>query len=968
MMEQTGKCPGCDGTGPLGESCRERACQKRGYYRIPNEYWERTHASADSVPDPLIGQRVGDFLVVDFIGAGGFGKVFLALQTPLLSLRGALKLIEFPTDNVVLIRALLQKFQGEAEALAQLSHPNIVRLLKYGMHGERPYLVMELVDGGCTLREEIYRRARKNEAFTHAELLSVFQQILHGLEAAHQRSIIHRDIKPENIMLQSVVGNPLYVRILDFGTAKFVETRADTHWPMGSPSYMAPEQVTLNNLGPWSDLYAVGIMAFEMLSGRRPFPGVTDNEILLKKTDEDYDPLEQIQDLGFHPVTLDFLRRALAREPANRFQNAMEFGEAFKAVLEAEQDNGAHHRPGSTVASGRELTALLDSRDLLEFMIGEESNGVLENGFDQDVRNDAPTQLTPEPVVEALLDAQARAEELSDEPVEKSDVEVLGVLSSDAERTVVGQPRTEPSGEADSTSETSKKRGVPVFLVALIAVLAVIVVAYISMQSASNALQDNAQPMLASGPAAIIASPASEATEGHEPEVEGALEEGALRAADVEGGDVLAQEDVESDVDLFVAHDADVLAEAEENAWTGNIAQVTLGKFHTCVRFRAGDVRCWGANHNGELGLGHKNSIGDREEAKAAPLVAIGGKALQIESAGDRHASFNCVLLEGGNVRCWGANHFGQLGYGNTERIGESNLPESAPFVSLGGPVKQLAVGAMQYASHACALLETGEVRCWGNNRYGQLGYGHTRTIGNAQVPTSVGVVSLGARAVQITAGKFHSCALLEDGNVRCWGSNQYGQLGSGTPGNIGDDEIPSSVPVVELGEAALQISAGRAHTCALLAGGRVRCWGWNSSGQLGYGSTDNVGLTNAPASAGDVEVGGAVRHISAGGLHTCALLENGNVRCWGDNKFGQLGYGHKRSVGMNETPRSMGDVYLGASVVALEAGNYHSCAILEDDTLRCWGLNSFGQLGYGHTRNIGETETPASAGAVPIF
>src|SRR5690606_15339790 len=116
------------------------------------------------------------------------------------------------------------KFQGEAEALAQLSHPNIVRLLKSGMHGERPYLVMEFVEGGKTLREEVYQRAQANAAFTHAELLSIFQQILNGLEAAHQQSIIHRDIKPENIMLQPVVGNPHYVRILDFGTAKFVET------------------------------------------------------------------------------------------------------------------------------------------------------------------------------------------------------------------------------------------------------------------------------------------------------------------------------------------------------------------------------------------------------------------------------------------------------------------------------------------------------------------------------------------------------------------------------------------------------------------------------------------------------------------------------------------------------------------------------------------------------------------------
>lgn len=949
MKQQLGHCPGCDGMGALGESCPERACRKRGYHRIPKVYWERTHAGGDNLPDPLIGQQVGDFLVVDFIGAGGFGKVFLALQTPLLSLKGALKLIEFPTDNVVLIRALLQKFQGEAEALAHLSHPNIVRLLKYGMHGERPYLVMELVDGGKTLREEVYQRARANAAFTHAELLSIFQQILNGLEAAHQQSIIHRDIKPENIMLQPVVGNPHHVRILDFGTAKFVETRADTHWPLGSPSYMAPEQVTLTNLGPWSDLYAVGIMAFEMLSGRRPFPGVTDNEILLKKGDVDYDPLSVIQDLGFHETTLAFLRRALAREPENRFQNATEFGAAFEEMLRAEQENGAHVRPGSTLASGRELTALLDSRDLLEIMVGTGSPVV---AVDNAVR-DTPTQLTPTPVIEELLDASTKREESS--YLDIQDVRV----ASELEQTTPGHHRTDGYARAESAEKKPVNQRKAAVWVGLAIVLLVGAVGYRSVMSyLSNSVRAEGQTVLASGLAAPVAAPVSET--GAEAVGEPKEASDGVVLSDVEQG-----ADAESDAENSREIDSESLV---ADGWGGNIAQVTLGKFHTCVRFRSGDVRCWGANHDGELGLGHKRTIGDLEPAKFAPLVEVGGKVIQIESAGDRGASFNCALFEEGDVRCWGSNHFGQLGYGNTTSIGDKTLPKDAPFVSLGGPVKQLAVGAMLYASHACALLETGDVRCWGNNRYGQLGYGHTRHIGNEQVPTSVGVVSLGAKAVQITTGKFHTCALLEGGNVRCWGSNQYGQLGSGSAGNIGDDEIPSSVPVVSLGEPALQISAGRAHTCALFEGGRVSCWGWNSNGQLGYGHADSIGLTDTPSSAGYVDVGEPVQHISAGGLHTCALLENGNARCWGDNKFGQLGYGHKRSVGITQTPRSMGDIYLGGTAVALESGNYHNCAILEDDSLRCWGLNKFGQLGYGHTNNIGETDTPASAGAVPIF
>ena len=114
MAEETGKCPGCDETGEVGEACEGKACKKRGYHYIPDEYWDAAHESDDGKPDPNIGQIIGDFLVVGMLGSGGFGKVYLALQAPLFRLKGALKLLEFPTKNEEFAEALLDKFQGEA--------------------------------------------------------------------------------------------------------------------------------------------------------------------------------------------------------------------------------------------------------------------------------------------------------------------------------------------------------------------------------------------------------------------------------------------------------------------------------------------------------------------------------------------------------------------------------------------------------------------------------------------------------------------------------------------------------------------------------------------------------------------------------------------------------------------------------------------------------------------------------------
>lgn len=246
----------------------------------------------------------------------------------------------------------------------------------------------------------------------------------------------------------------------------------------------------------------------------------------------------------------------------------------------------------------------------------------------------------------------------------------------------------------------------------------------------------------------------------------------------------------------------------------------------------------------------------------------------------DAGGSHSCVVLAGGGVRCWGAGASGQLGYANTDDVGDDEPPGAAGPVDLGPGRTAKAVAAGDY--HTCALLDDGTVRCWGFGGDGRLGYANTSNVGDVQSPGSVGPVDLGrgrtARA--ITAGDAFTCALLDDATVRCWGFGANGRLGYASTTNVGDSQTPGSAGPVDLGRPATAISAGGGHACALLDDGSVRCWGYAGDGQLGYASTDDVGDDETPASVGPVKLGGRATAISAGGRHTCALLEDGKVRC----------------------------------------------------------------------------------------
>lgn len=406
-----------------------------------------------------------------------------------------------------------------------------------------------------------------------------------------------------------------------------------------------------------------------------------------------------------------------------------------------------------------------------------------------------------------------------------------------------------------------------------------------------------------------------------------------------------------------------------------DVTGLALGENHTCALIDTGNVRCWGNGGKGRLGYGNTNTIGDNEFIGSVGNLNFGltgGVKVASIGAGAEHT---CALFTNGNVRCWGEGDLGRLGYSNTNDLGDNEPISIIGNVDLGGTVVQLAVGHL----HNCALLSTGSVRCWGEGSYGKLGYGNTNNIGDNETPATAGNVNFGltggVTVTKLAAGRDHTCALLSNGDVKCWGEGSVGQLGYGSGSEV---HSPSSVGAVPLPGPAVSLSAGSFHTCAVLVSGDTSCWGSNQFGALGHGM-NNVGSL---ISVGDDELAGTTgpvaiedaSFVALGHHHSCVLLTTGEVRCWGQQMpNGAVGLGIINAAlgifGDFEVPGNLAPIQITGSTASLVAGGRsHSCAVLSNGKLQCWGLNDFGQLGYGNTTNIGDNEFPYQAGTVPLF
>jgi alpha-tubulin suppressor-like RCC1 family protein len=248
--------------------------------------------------------------------------------------------------------------------------------------------------------------------------------------------------------------------------------------------------------------------------------------------------------------------------------------------------------------------------------------------------------------------------------------------------------------------------------------------------------------------------------------------------------------------------------------------------------------------------------------------------------------------------------------------------------IGLSSGVAAIAAGN----DHTCALTPSGGVKCWGDNGSGELGDG-TTTL--SKIP--VDVTGLSSGIIAIAAGSNYTCALTSSGEVKCWGQNDYGQLGDGTTTN---SSIP--VDVIGLKNGIVAITAGGSHSCALTSSGEVKCWGWNSNGQLG-----NQSDTDSSVPVNIIGFSSGVISLSAGDMHTCALTSDGGVKCWGYNHFGQLGDG---TTTASNVPVDVNG--LSGQVLAISLGSSYTCALIAGGGVKCWGENEFGKLGDGTMTN----------------
>jgi alpha-tubulin suppressor-like RCC1 family protein len=425
----------------------------------------------------------------------------------------------------------------------------------------------------------------------------------------------------------------------------------------------------------------------------------------------------------------------------------------------------------------------------------------------------------------------------------------------------------------------------------------------------------------------------------------------------------------------------DATMQAMDAATFSTVFHVAHSQNAACAVFPDGRMKCWGRPTIGEV-----TAIGDAAGEMGASLAYVSATRKIRKVASGPNAPF-CVIFEDGGARCWGLGHLGQPAP-NGNQFGQ--ITTDIDFGS-GRKAADIAVNS----NHACAVLDNGSVKCWGSNDQGELGQGDTTTRETPPVlPVALGTART---AKKVSVGFGFTCALLDNDRLKCWGRNANtvndggigGVLGIGNTNHIGNDpnEMGDNLQYARLGAnpattqpwPVKKVGTGRTHACALLENDRIKCWGRNDGGgQLGsenttaYGGSvvdDNIPFVNLGTNPATTQPW-KVLDLAVGEYATCALLENRTVRCWGqDAGFGTLGRGTVNATIGNE-PGEMGDqlpelqlgLAAGQTASSVSAGSVHMCATVGPSTLKCWGWNAGGVLGQG----LPTTGTSSSIGDVP--
>lgn len=356
---------------------------------------------------------------------------------------------------------------------------------------------------------------------------------------------------------------------------------------------------------------------------------------------------------------------------------------------------------------------------------------------------------------------------------------------------------------------------------------------------------------------------------------------------------------------------------------------------HSCGLGSDLKAYCWGYGANGQLGDDQGGSTQYSPVSVVQGALPASGVFRQLTGS----TQGTCGIASNDRAYCWGRNSAGGLGDGSTtSRFTPTAVAQGA--LPADRSIRQINGGD----GHTCAIAFNERAYCWGNNNFGQVG---DNTLTERLTPIAVlqGALPADRALRQITTGDHHTCAIASNNRGYCWGTNTSGSLGDGTTTRSGTPVavIQGAMPA---GALLQQIVAGSTYTCGIAADSKAYCWGYNSTGQLG----DNTVTSRSSPTAvlqGAMPAGTTVKQIVAGSGHTCALGSNNQAYCWGDNSDGQLGDG---TTTQRRTPVAVlqGAMPSGVTIQSLSAGDYHTCAIASDNKAYCWGYGGYGRLGDG--------------------
>jgi len=967
----------------------------------------------------------GDYEIIREIGRGATAIVYL-LRDRGLERDVALKLIRggLGTDEEAVAR-----LQREAHLVAQLHHPNIVKL----------YSSQRLPDGSVALLMEhvpgrnLKEILKAEGALPIPRVLEIMKDVASALAYAHRRRIVHRDVKPENIYIDEEVGA---ARLADFGVARPWDQDSRLTVPgasLGTPAYMSPEQIDGKEVDGRSDVYSLGLVAYEMILGRHPWEGENVFTTIFKQKNEDL-PLD-LPGLGRWPALKKVLQWCLDKDVEARWGSA--------DILLKELQEVTPLRRKDDPVQWEILPDPPSARRTAEDSPGSESERDIDWGtIDWADLDDQTTPVVDPSILKESLGARLPA--LPDEDAEAEPAPVPAPAPSTAVVRSRSRALRSPAvwivvvlilvaggyggyrwafgtgggsgGPGGSEGESAEGIGLPAGISLLVlsggdarlpagstarlAVRAstadgtpmadsVVTFRVLEGQGTLEATQ------VQTGPGGV-----AETTLRLPTQAGNVMVEGALRGADSPGarfrisvlpgtparasriiGDGQAAPPGELLPDFigvrvwdeygnlipdipvrFQVLDGDGLVQPRETRtddvgrafarWTlgplpgpQTLAAIIPGAPDSLLSFQATAGLPMSPGTAEET---PPDTLSDTQVPSPSPLsappvrvlshlFAIGGSyvcgilgptvacrgimdrgqgggetvtGLRALAAGVSHG---CGLQGDGTAWCWGANESGQLGDGTTQdRDSAVKVATDTRFSTL--------VGGL---SHSCGLSADGGAFCWGRNLNGQLGDG-SRTDRSRPAPVA------GDRTFEtLTAGWNHTCGLNASGRAFCWGLNGQGELGDGTRV---DRLVPTRVPGI-----FSALTAGSGHTCGI-RGSSVLCWGSNDFGQLGNGNDGEAQIEPSPV----LGLPSPPTTLAAGAVHTCALLEDGSVYCWGQNLHGQLGNG------TNENSATPELVTGGMHFTSLFAGGAVTCGFVEDGSEYCWGMNQGGQLGDG--------------------